>query len=111
MKRAEEKMKSDRYAPVLIMKYTDADQSKNTDISEVKETILTVVCGEKRDKRKQEKARPPSNPRAGRRLIKANKKEDAAKSRQSNLGKNADVNIALKRFANGPERHRMASLT
>ena len=82
-KRADEKTKSERYDPVRIIKYTDADQRRNTEKKDVNDINRDTARGEKRVKRMQESTRPPSKPLAGRRFIKAKNKEAIINNLQS----------------------------
>ena len=107
----EEKTKRERYAPVRIMKYTEIDQSAKTEMKEVTLKMREACAGERRERSRHESARPPSNPRAGRRFIKAKTMDAAVNNSVSNGSEIAVANRAVNMFASGPERVRIDSFT
>ena len=76
---AAEKIKSDKYDPVRIMKYTDIVQSRKMHIKD--DTLIMTEATEMLNfnKRRHKNARPPSKSLAGIRFIIAKNREEILK--------------------------------
>jgi hypothetical protein len=93
------------------MKYTETDQSAKTERNDVALKKREVRAGDRRHRIRHEIALPPSKPRAGSRLMKANNSDAAMNKRVSKEREIIVTRRAEHTFARGPESASIASLT